>query len=108
VQYQSKSKLIKDTERYTYELDSDIEEEDDGEEEEGKETPKGTRAEGGGAPRKPQFYPYYSSSRGTEPVDSDFSDTASSSGLSSDVDDDGESNSFSPHLGVVSHTEFAP
>ncbi|KAG1751620.1 uncharacterized protein EDB91DRAFT_1243871 [Suillus paluster] len=77
VQYQSQSGLIRDAERYDYDLDSDIEEEDEEEKEKEEE----------GAPSKTPPY-HHDYSRGTEHLDFDASDTASSIALSSDDRDD--------------------
>ncbi|KAG1751619.1 uncharacterized protein EDB91DRAFT_616130 [Suillus paluster] len=78
IRYESQSKLIRDAERYDYDLDSDIEEEEEEEEEkeEEEETPI----------KFPPYHHHYYSPR-TEYFDSDVSDSTSSSALSSDGDD---------------------
>ncbi|KAG0706048.1 hypothetical protein DFH29DRAFT_200896 [Suillus ampliporus] len=80
LQYQSESTLRnRDVEQYDYDLDSDIEEEEN-------ENP--TDDEGAPSPsNSPPPHRHYSHSTGTAFVDSDVSDTASSSALSSDAGD---------------------
>ncbi|KAG1753011.1 hypothetical protein EDB19DRAFT_1671073 [Suillus lakei] len=85
MEYQSESSLNRDIEKFDYDLDSDIDD-DDEENENAKEEREGQRV----VPSMASPYNLYGYSLGMAPVefDSDVSDTASSSALSSDDDRD--------------------